>query len=83
MSRLLGARRCGKFLHYFGEAETRRFLARGKLLERLQEFPHIDLSGHQQERAVDQPVVIGIRRGIRALIGVAAKVEDQRHAKLD
>ena len=41
----------------------------------------IGLRRHQHEGAVEHPVVVGVRRAVAALVGVAAQVEDERHAQ--
>ncbi len=38
------------------------------------------LHGHEHEGAVEEPVVIGVRVVLGALEGIAAQIEEQRHA---
>src|SRR5210317_873986 len=59
---LLRSARRLELLHDLVEAEARRLLQRRVLPERRQELADVSLRRHQQVGAVDQPVVIGVRR---------------------
>jgi hypothetical protein len=70
-----------QFLHDLIQAEARGLLARRELLEGGQEVADVGLGRHQQVGPVEQPVVVGVGGDLSALVGVAAQVEDERHAQ--
>jgi hypothetical protein len=41
------------------------------------------LDGHDHERTVEEPVVVGVRVLLGLLEGIAAQVEEQRHTQLN
>ncbi len=60
------------------DRERRRLLTRWKLLERLQELCGDRRPVEHEVDAIDQPVPVGVRRDVRALVRVGAKVEQLR-----
>ena len=59
---LLGAAWLMQLFHDLVEREAGGFLPRWERLECLKEFAHVSLRWNEQEGAVEQPVVIGVRR---------------------
>src|SRR5262249_28756791 len=64
-----------QLLHHLINAEARRLLSRREVLERLDELLHERLCRNKQERPLQRPVVVGIRRDIRPLVRVRAQIE--------
>src|SRR4030095_4331823 len=72
-----------ELLHDLVDAEARRLLARRELLEARDPPGDEDLGRHEPENASNQPVVVVDGVVIGALEGIAAEVEDLRHAQID
>src|ERR1700733_1146395 len=85
LRRVMLVRRLKTPLHLFNhliDAEARRPLARRKLLEGGEEFTHKPWRRNEHTRSVrHEPVVVGVRGDIRALVGVRPQVEDFRDAQ--
>ena len=78
--------RLGRRVLQFGEdfihVEARRLLPLRIVLKRQQELAHVVLRGDHQEGVIKKPVVVGVRRDVRALIRVSAEVEDFRNTQV-
>src|SRR4029450_9467185 len=73
-------------LHFLDElidAEARRSLTRRKFLKRGQKRAHDRGSGDERSGTVRyEPVVVGVRRDIRPLVGVRPQIEEFRDTQL-
>ena len=58
-------------------------LPRRELLESSQEVPHVGLSRHAEKRAVDHPVVVGVRVVLGLFERITAHVRKQRHPEFN
>ncbi len=63
------------------DGERSRLLARRKLLEGRKEFAYVGRRRRHQEDTIEEPIVIGVRRDLPTLIGIAPQVEQQRHTQ--
>ena len=72
-----------QLLHNLVDAEARRLLARRILSEGPDELGHQSLRRHDDERAVERPLVVAVRRNISPLVGVHAQVEHFGRAHAD
>ena len=72
-----------KLLLDLTEVESTGGLARWKLLHRQQELRCQPLNGHEDERTVEPPVVIGVRVVLGFLERIAAHVRDQWRTQFD
>ena len=60
------------------DGERSRLPARRKLLECLQEFANIGRDWRKNEDAVQNPIVVSVRRDLPTLLGVAPQVQQRR-----
>ena len=72
-----------EFLLDLAEVEGASGLTRWKLLHRQQELRCQSLNGHEDERTVEPPVVIGIRVVLGFLEWIATQIEKQRDTQFD
>src|SRR5215510_10961363 len=68
-------------LHDLVQVEGGRLLPLRVLLERRQELGNEGLGGHEHERAVHDPVVVGVRGDVRPLVRVRPEVEELGEAQ--
>src|SRR5262249_24160076 len=61
------------------QVEAGRLLPLRVLLERRQELAHVVLGRHEQEGVVHHPVVVRVRRDVRALVRIGPEIEELRH----
>ena len=73
-------RRMLQLLHDLVEIETLRLLSRRIILERADEFRGESLESVCQISLVKRPREVGVRRDLRALIGIHAQIKEQRQA---
>src|SRR5262249_29865367 len=64
----------------FVQVEARRLLPLRVVLERHQELAYESLGGHEYERMVHDPVVVGVRGDVRPLVRISPEVEELREA---
>src|SRR5271157_807184 len=67
-----------KLLKNFIHVEGGCLLPRRVVLKGHQEIAHVSLRRDQQVGVIQQPVIVGVRSDVRALVRVRSQVEDQR-----
>ena len=71
-----------QLLQHLIDGEARRLLPWRKVLEGRQELADIGLRRDQHEGVIEQPVVVGVRGDVGALVRIEPEIEDQRHAQV-